>query len=241
MGLGSLVGGLAGPALGYLGVKDTNKTNEGIANARNAMEVAEAEKAREFSGGEAVKSREFQADQVLKKMAYDERMSSTAVQRRMADMKKGGINPILAGKFDASTPAAAAASGAMGATAKANAHGYEAKDKIGGGLDRLSTALDIKRKQSEIENIETQTGKTRAETKGITYALPKKSIGSSFWSPISKDISNFTDWANKLQTDAKSGKIVDNINNFLDRGDDYLKGKTKKMFIQINKPKHWDK
>lgn len=220
--LGTMGAGLLGGGLGYMGVKDTNDANAQIASARNIFERDEAKKARLFSKSQAAINRQFQ-----------EQMSSSAVSRRMADMKKAGINPILAGKYDASTPA-----GGIGATAKANAHGYTAENKIQGGIESLSSSMALLRQVVEMKKI-------TADTKAVTSGLPKKGFFEQIWQSLYGDMQGFKDWTDKYQNDAKSGKgVFDNADAMLENMLDQIRKLTpdkrsgirnKRLHIQINK------
>jgi len=138
----ALIGGgasLIGGYLGYKGQKDTNQAN--VAMSREQMA---------WSAKEAALNKRFQTHERLAKEKYDEQMSNTAVTRRMQDYKNAGINPILAAKFDASSPASTAMPGAMG-----QLPGLPSRQSaIGAGLQGASnaanTALSVMKGEQEL-------------------------------------------------------------------------------------------
>lgn len=140
------------------------------------------------------------ADQARNQMAFQERMSSTAHQREVADLRAAGLNPILSANSGASTPNGAQANiqnAAEGLGASAREIGMISSQKAA--IQAQIGLAEAQRRQADMNAVATATtmDKTKAETQLIQQNTTMKGT-------INKGLDIVKPWLPKIKegTDA---------------------------------------
>ena len=159
---GYMTGGIGGAVTGGLtgitsaqSLRDENRFNVGQTRQAQDFTRESARIAMEFGQKSADKSMDFTSAQALRQMGFQERMAGSQYQRGMADMKKAGLNPLLAYKQGgAASPAGASGSGSQAQGVGAPGQAARAVNES---IPAIQTAMAVQNNNAQVQQMRAST------------------------------------------------------------------------------------
>ncbi|AXL15142.1 DNA pilot protein [Microviridae sp.] len=151
---------------------------------------------------------------------WQERMSNSAVTRRFADLDRAGVNPMLAGQFDATTPP-----GSLATVGNAGSAG------VMGATGGASVARDISTLPNDIKLLQERIGLTDKQTKVLGLVAEASSNAGEFLGALidkakqfnltELDISNMVESLPQAMKSTGS-RLLEEISNLLNNANELV-------------------